>query len=705
MFKEVLAATVIGVCSVCIGQTACAGLLVGWGSNGQGETDVPAGDGFVAVAAGYSHSLALKSDGSIVGWGGNSQGQINVPSGTDFVAIAAGHSHSLALKSNGSLVGWGSNGHGEIDVPAGNDYVAIAAHGGSNTALKSDGSVVSWPGGPAPAGYNFVRIAAGGVGYYMALRSDGSIVEWGGIPSAPTGYDYSRISGGDRFGIAIKNDGSLFGWGSNTYGQTDVPAGYDFVDTVAAWTHCLARKADGSLVGWGVNGYGQTNVPAGDYYTAIAAGNSHSLAIVEPSTNIINSNWVGGNYGRWADAANWQPPIVPNNGSTIIFNVTIDTGFPHTHINLRYNRTINQLDFYGDITFDKWTGDRLGQSVELTVVNGLNNYGELNIQGDNVGSAAMKIKANVTNAPGATLELSKGAEVEGNLINYGRLETDSFSEADINGQLTNHGTVDISPSSHFNADEGIQNHAQLDIIGGLGATDETMHNNLTGTLRGFGLFHASRQIVNAGQIVAWGGSLVVATGGALTNTGLLQSTELSPLLIKPYLSGAPGDFHNSGTIDIRTGGGVTFDCNLVNDTNGVIELLGGTLAATTITQSQNGTFQGFGSIAGDVVIEPGGIIELTGPTNIVGDVNIPAGATMEISDGQTLITGHTTCDGTIHLIGGTVVFQGGCDCEDCNIINEAGIDRNHFDLNADGIEDFKDFAYFAESWLWRASWY
>ncbi|MBN1392082.1 MAG: hypothetical protein JW947_04685, partial [Sedimentisphaerales bacterium] len=53
---------------------------------------------FVAVAAGYYHSLALKSDGTIVGWGYDGYGQATPPAGNDFVAVAAGGYHSLALK-------------------------------------------------------------------------------------------------------------------------------------------------------------------------------------------------------------------------------------------------------------------------------------------------------------------------------------------------------------------------------------------------------------------------------------------------------------------------------------------------------------------------------------------------------------------------------------------------------------------------------
>jgi hypothetical protein len=57
-----------------------------------------------AIAAGSSHSLALKGNGTVVAWGCSSVafpsdfGQCSVPSGlSDVVAIAAGQVHSLAL--------------------------------------------------------------------------------------------------------------------------------------------------------------------------------------------------------------------------------------------------------------------------------------------------------------------------------------------------------------------------------------------------------------------------------------------------------------------------------------------------------------------------------------------------------------------------------------------------------------------------------
>ena len=89
-----------------------AGEIRAWGRNEYGETNVPAGDDFTAVAAGSYHALALRADGSLAGWGRNSAGQINVPSGNDYIAITAGGAHSLALRADGSLVTLGHHGVG-----------------------------------------------------------------------------------------------------------------------------------------------------------------------------------------------------------------------------------------------------------------------------------------------------------------------------------------------------------------------------------------------------------------------------------------------------------------------------------------------------------------------------------------------------------------------------------------------------------------
>ncbi|MBP7934824.1 MAG: PKD domain-containing protein [Phycisphaerae bacterium] len=147
------------------------GSIVGWGSNRNGQASPPAGNVFVAIAAGGWHSLALKADGSIVGWGYNGYGQASPPAGNDFVAIAAGAYHSLALKADGSIVGWGRSDYGQANRPGGAcagmtykevmtdlvDFLAWAQVDGGpgrggwryewydNSTGYSDNSVAQWP--------------------------------------------------------------------------------------------------------------------------------------------------------------------------------------------------------------------------------------------------------------------------------------------------------------------------------------------------------------------------------------------------------------------------------------------------------------------------------------------------------------------------------------------------------------------------------
>jgi PASTA domain/Regulator of chromosome condensation (RCC1) repeat len=85
-------------------RSTAPGTVVAWGCGGNyGACDVPRGlPGVVtATAAGWVHSLALKSDGTVVAWGcgsGNDYGQCSVPGGLSGVtAIAAGSGHNLAL--------------------------------------------------------------------------------------------------------------------------------------------------------------------------------------------------------------------------------------------------------------------------------------------------------------------------------------------------------------------------------------------------------------------------------------------------------------------------------------------------------------------------------------------------------------------------------------------------------------------------------
>jgi hypothetical protein len=290
-----------------------------------------------------------------------------------------------------------------------------------------------------------------------------------------------------------------------------------------------------------------------------------------------------------------------------------------------------------------------------------------------------------------------------NLYNQAGGEIEIGGIADI-GAIYNDGRVVIDPTGYFYANEGeFRNSGHIEIYGGECQADDALDNNSTGIIKGFGVIWSEEGIINAGQIIAEGGSLAIGIeDGGLVNTGLLQSSPLSSLQIRPCEG---FDVNNAGSIIAHAGGGVTIDPNLVNEPGGVIKLLGGTLAAGSIRQSAGAEFEGFGQVTGDIQVEDGGLIELTGPTNVFGDFEIGDGATLEVSDGTTIITGHTTCNnGTVSMIGGRVIFQGGLTDNGCDIIQEPGVDSSASDYNLDGSVNLEDYVEFVKTWLWEASW-
>lgn len=78
------------------------GSVVVWGSNSFGRTAAPseAQSGVIAIAAGGSHTLALKEDGTVVAWGNPSHGSFILRLSEPITGIAAGFKHTVALKKD-----------------------------------------------------------------------------------------------------------------------------------------------------------------------------------------------------------------------------------------------------------------------------------------------------------------------------------------------------------------------------------------------------------------------------------------------------------------------------------------------------------------------------------------------------------------------------------------------------------------------------
>jgi hypothetical protein len=69
--------------------------------------DTPEGEVTPMVAAGYYHTVGLKSDGTVVAVGDNTHGQCDVGGWTDIIQIGAGIYHTVGLKSDGTVVAAG----------------------------------------------------------------------------------------------------------------------------------------------------------------------------------------------------------------------------------------------------------------------------------------------------------------------------------------------------------------------------------------------------------------------------------------------------------------------------------------------------------------------------------------------------------------------------------------------------------------------
>lgn len=281
------------------------GFAVAWGSNSNGQTNVPGGlVNISAVAAGDAHSVALQSDGRVVVWG--QYRNINVDGGawrpfftppdlTNAVSIAAGSAHCLAVRNNGTVIGWGDNYFGQSGMPAGGlptgitNAVAVAGGRNFSLVLRANGTVVAWGDNnngqtTIPAGLaNVVAIAAGPL-YSLALKADGTVASWGfyARPSVPQDLtNVVAIAAGPGHCLALKNNGTVVAWGGNSDGQTNVPPGLSNVVAIAAGgSGSMAVTAGGIVVAWGSASQDLTKIPSSVLIgSGIACGNAHNLAI------------------------------------------------------------------------------------------------------------------------------------------------------------------------------------------------------------------------------------------------------------------------------------------------------------------------------------------------------------------------------------------------------------------------------------------
>ncbi|MEV5568956.1 Ig-like domain repeat protein [Spirillospora sp. NPDC052269] len=308
---------------------------------------LPAGVRVSQVSGGFSHSLALTSDGGALAWGRNTNGQlgdgttntsytpieVHLPSGVTLTQVSAGYYHNLAVTSDGRVLAWGSNTAGElgddsttqsttpveVHLPSGVHVTHVSAGAQYSLALTSDGRALGW-------GYNGEGQLGDGTTTFRLTPV------WVHLPS---GVHLTDIAA-EAQSLAVTSDGRVLGWGVNGDGQlgdgttTDrhtpvyahLPAGVSATRVAGGVSHSLAVTSDGRVLAWGYNYWGmlgdgtqddhhtpvEVHLPTGVRVTEVSAGWSFSLALTSDGRGL---GWGYNGDGRLGDGTSGNNRFTP----------------------------------------------------------------------------------------------------------------------------------------------------------------------------------------------------------------------------------------------------------------------------------------------------------------------------------------------------------------------------------------------------------
>jgi alpha-tubulin suppressor-like RCC1 family protein len=335
------------------------------------------------IVAGGHHSLAIDENGNLWAWGNNGSGRLGnadaglkasipVPVNTtdgagqlsNVISVDGGFSHTIALLSDGCVMAWGNNNMKQL----------------GNSSISQSSYLPVYVNGPGEEAYlkNVIAVAAGNY-HSAALCSDGTVWTWGTnthgqlgnntqiersqsrpmkvTNSDGTGFlsDIAAISAGAYHTLALSKSGIVYAWGNNESGQLGLgsDAMYlmmpfpineltDITHISAGASHSLARKSNGTVWAWGKNESGQLGYPTNNSSNSrsphqvldsdgvnnlinvvnISAGGSHSLALKDDSTMMAWGNNSYGQIGDGSETSTLYPTSVKRtNGLDLLENI------------------------------------------------------------------------------------------------------------------------------------------------------------------------------------------------------------------------------------------------------------------------------------------------------------------------------------------------------------------------------------------------
>ena len=269
----------------------------------------------VAIAAGDSHTVGLRRDGTVAAVEDNEYGQCDVSDWRDIVAVAAGEKYTVGLRRDGTVAAVGRNKYGQCDVSGWTDIVAVAAGGAHTVGLRRDGTVVAVEnneyGQCDVSGWSdIVAVAAGGA-HTVGLRRDGTVAAVGsdfyGQCDVSGWSDIVAVSAGDWHTVGLRRDGTVAAVGYNEYGQCDVSGWTDIVAVAAGFRHTVGLRRDGTVVAVGYNGYGRCDVSDWSNIVSVSAGGWHTVGLRSDGTVAA----VGRNDSGQCNVDNWKDIRTP----------------------------------------------------------------------------------------------------------------------------------------------------------------------------------------------------------------------------------------------------------------------------------------------------------------------------------------------------------------------------------------------------------
>jgi alpha-tubulin suppressor-like RCC1 family protein len=323
-------------------------------------TTFAGGTNWKQVSGGFTHTAAIKTDGTLWTWGFGGNGRLGTndtttrstpvttfAGGTNWKQVSGGF-HTAAIKTDGTLWTWGFGTFGQLgtnDITDRSTPVTTFA-GGTNwkqvscgtlhtAAIKTDGTLWTW-----------------GLGTYGRLGTNDVTNRSTPVTTFAGGTNWKQVSGGGQHTAAIKTDGTLWTWGAGTFGQlgtNDVTNRSTPVTTFAGGTnwkqvsggfHTAAIKTDGTLWTWGFGTSGQlgtndvtnrstpvTTFAGGTNWKQVSGGSGHIAAI---KTDGTLWTWGFGTSGQLGtnDVTNRSTPVTTFAGGTNWKQV--DCGDNHT---------------------------------------------------------------------------------------------------------------------------------------------------------------------------------------------------------------------------------------------------------------------------------------------------------------------------------------------------------------------------------------